>query len=99
MPVIVQFTYEDGTTEVFRIPAEVWRFDQTSVTKVIPTTKKVTKVTLDPFLETADVDTSNNYFPHQQKVNRFDAFKRKQEVGNPMKRDRISKEKEKNGRS
>lgn len=99
MPVIVEFTYEDDSTEVFRIPAEVWRFDQTSVSKVIPTDKKVVKVTLDPFLETADVDTSNNYFPHQQKVNRFDAFKRKQQAANPMQRDRISREKEKSGRS
>ncbi|MCB0668155.1 MAG: M1 family metallopeptidase [Saprospiraceae bacterium] len=99
MPVIVEFTYDDETTEVFRIPAEVWRFDQTSITKVIPTDKKVVKVTLDPFLETADVDTSNNYYPHQQKVNRFDAFKNRRQVANPMQRDRISKEKEKNGRS
>jgi hypothetical protein len=95
MPVIFEFTYEDGSTEVFRIPAEVWRFDQKSISKVIPTSKKVVNVTLDPFLETADVDTSNNYYPPRKKVNRFDAFKRKQQVANPMQRDRISREREK----
>jgi hypothetical protein len=46
-------------------------------------------------LETADVDTSNNYYPPRKKVNRFDAFKRKQQVANPMQRDRISREREK----
>jgi hypothetical protein len=95
MPIIFEFTYEDGTTEVFRIPAEVWRFDQSTVTKVIPTVKKVVNVTLDPFLEIADIDTSNNYFPPREKVNRFDAFKRKQPVANPMQRDRLAREREK----
>lgn len=92
MPVIFEFTYEDGTTEVFRIPAEIWRFDQTTITKVIPTSKKVINVTLDPFLETADVDTSNNYFPPRQELNRFDAFKRRQNIDNPMQRDRLAKQ-------
>ncbi len=95
MPVIFEFAYEDGTTEVFRIPAEVWRFDQKTITKVIPTDKKVVSVTLDPFLETADVDTSNNYFPPRQEVDRFDAFKRKRDVSNPMQRDLKAKEREK----
>ncbi len=86
MPVIFEFTYDDGSTEVFRIPAEIWRYDQKSVTKVIPTDKKVFNVTLDPFLEIADVDTSNNYYPPREEESRFDAFKRRRQVANPMQR-------------
>ncbi len=95
MPVIFEFTYEDGSSEVFRIPAEVWRFDQKTITKVIPTEKRVVSVTLDPFLETADTDTSNNYFPPRQEVDRFDAFKRRKSVDNPMQRDIKAREREK----
>ena len=47
-----------------RIPAEIWKMQneslQEKVNKVIVTEKKVTEVILDPYLETADTDTSNN---------------------------------------
>ncbi len=92
MPVIYEFTYEDGTTEVFRIPAEIWRFDAEEVSKVVLTDKKVVSVHLDPFLETADTDTSDNFYPPRQEVDRFDLFKnRKQTRDNPMQRDKKAK--------
>lgn len=75
MPVILEFEYIDGTTEVFRIPAEIWRFGAEAVTKVFPTEKEVKNIVLDPFLETADVDTNNNYYPPRQVTNRFEVFK------------------------
>jgi hypothetical protein len=95
MPVIFEFTYEDGTTEVFRIPAEIWRFDAEVVSKVVPTSKKVVSVVLDPFLETADIDTSDNYYPPRQEVERFDLFKSRNTGENPMQRARRAAEKEK----
>jgi len=94
MPVILQFQYEDGTEEVVRIPAEIWRFNHEEISKVFPTNKRVKEIVLDPFLETADVDTSNNYYPKRQKEpSRFKVFKNSQrETTNPMqeaqKRDR-----------
>ena len=86
MPVILQFKYEDGTDEVIRIPAEIWRFNPKEITKVFPTTKRVKQIILDPFQETADVDTSNNHYPKQQQApSRFEVFKGKQEKqDNPM---------------
>ncbi len=86
MPVILQFIYEDGTDEVIRIPAEIWRFNSTTINKVFPTSKRVKEIILDPFSETADVDTSNNHYPKRQKdPSRFDVFKRKQfKQTNPM---------------
>lgn len=91
MPIIVQFKYEDGTDETFRIPAEIWRFNDKVVKKIIPTEKKVVEVILDPFLEIADVDTSDNFYPPRQEVDRFDVFKQKTSSENPMQRDRRAK--------
>ena len=75
MPVILEFEYVDGTTEVIRLPAEIWRFGQEEITKVFPTDKEVKNIVLDPFLETADVDTNNNYYPPRQATSRFETFK------------------------
>jgi hypothetical protein len=88
MPVIFQFTYEDGTKETFRIPAEIWRFGDAVIKKVVPTEKKVVNVILDPFLEIADVNTSDNFYPPKQEVDRFDVFRQRSSNENPMQRDR-----------
>ncbi len=89
MPVILQFQYVDGTTEDIRIPVEVWRFSDQKITKVFPTDKEVSKIILDPYLEIADVNTDNNYYPPQSKPSRFEAFKNKKAAPtreNPMQR-------------
>ncbi|MFY0644078.1 MAG: M1 family metallopeptidase [Bacteroidia bacterium] len=62
MPVILKFVYEDWTSEEIRIPAEVFKLDET-VTKVFITDKRVVRIVLDPNKEIADVDKSNNYWP------------------------------------
>ncbi len=75
-PVIIKMIFEDGTDEVVRIPAEVWRFNDKEVKKVIPTAKKVAKWILDPYLETADIDTSDNAFPKEPETpTKFQMFK------------------------
>lgn len=75
MPIIVQFNFTDGTSELHRIPAEIWRYDDTQVTKTFVTSKEVDNIVLDPFLETADVDTDNNHFPPKMQMSRFQMFK------------------------
>jgi len=64
MPVILKLEYADGTSEEVRIPAEIWKMQneqlQETVSKVLVTDKPVVKIVLDPKLETADTDTSNN---------------------------------------
>ena len=85
MPVIFQFQYEDGTSEDVRIPAEIWRKGGTTVTKTFKRMKKVESIVLDPYLETADIDRSNNYFPPREEVDRFELFKRnRRDRNNPM---------------
>lgn len=75
MPVILEFTYADGSREVKRIPAEIWRRNAEKISKVFNTEKEVTSIVLDPFEETADIDLTNNYWPKQQTPSRFQLYK------------------------
>jgi hypothetical protein len=74
MPVIVEFTYEDGTTEIKKYPVQVWRKNDNKVTKVIGSNKKIVKIQLDPNLETADIDVSNNSWPAEKTESEFENF-------------------------
>jgi len=76
MPIIVEFTYKDGTTERKTYPAQIWRYNDAEITKVFSSSKEIKSIKLDPDLETADVDTSNNSFP-KDKTDQFDQFKKK----------------------
>jgi len=75
MPVIIEWTYADGTKEIERLPAEIWRLNESQVTKVFAKDKEVTNISLDPNLETADVKTENNHFPKRAAESKFDKFK------------------------
>ncbi len=82
MPIIIEFVYDDGTTEITRIPAEIWRMRAGSVKKVFRTDKKVVKFNLDPYQEIADTDTSNNAYPREDaKPNKFELFKQNRRGG------------------
>lgn len=74
MPVILEFTFDDGTTKVERIPAEVWLRSEKQFDKVFAFDKKVKKIELDPYLETADTDRDNNFWPSQTEPTRFELF-------------------------
>lgn len=94
MPIILQFNYEDGTSEIERLPAEIWRQDEKEAMKVFIKEKAVLNIVVDPFLETADTDVSDNYFPEQDIPSRFELFKQNQDArgtssgSNPMKKKR-----------
>ncbi len=75
MPVIVEFTFEDGTKEVERIPAQVWRLNENHITKLFATRKKATNIKLDPLKETADINEGNNYWPASGEPSKFAIFK------------------------
>ena len=85
-PLIIQAKFEDGSTQEVRIPAEIWRMDDITVTKVLIFDKPVVSFQLDPFLETADCDVNNNSFPPASKPTRFQLFQQKQSNENPMQR-------------
>jgi hypothetical protein len=77
MPIIVEFTFADGTKETKRIPAQIWRKNENKVTKVFYTTKKAVSIKLDPMRETADIDESNNSWPNVAEPSKFTLFKTK----------------------
>jgi hypothetical protein len=75
-PIVIEWTYKDGTKEIEKIPAEVWRTNEQEVTRIFVKEKEVAGIVVDPNAETADVDTSNNSFPKKQEVNKFDQLKK-----------------------
>ncbi len=96
MPLIIEWTFADGTKEVERISAYIWRHDELKVTKVFAKDKQVTAIRLDPYRETADIDELNNSWPRQAVPSRFELFKMEggggprgsNNSGNPMQRAR-----------
>jgi hypothetical protein len=75
MPLIFKVEFVDGTTEDIRVPAEIWRYNNFDVSKLIVTKKEARSIVLDPYLETADTDLSNNAFPRRPASTRFPVYK------------------------
>jgi hypothetical protein len=93
MPIIVEFTYADGSKKVDRIPAQIWRLNEKHVSKFYIQDKEVASIKIDPMRETADIDETNNYWGKLPEPSKFQVFKQKvasgaargQSVGvNPM---------------
>jgi hypothetical protein len=75
MPIILEWQFADGTTEMEKIPVEIWRKNETEVSKVFAKKKEVVKLVLDPNRETADIDESSNYWPREFQPSRFELYK------------------------
>ncbi|MFT5167459.1 MAG: hypothetical protein ACI8P3_002697, partial [Saprospiraceae bacterium] len=86
MPVIIEWTFDDGTKEVQRVPVEIWRKNENNFTKVFVKDKEVKGIVIDPYKETADIDESNNNWPVKELPSRFQVFKKHKqgENLNPM---------------
>ena len=78
MPIIIEWTYTDGTKEIERIPAQVWRLNEKKVVKTFMKDKEVASVRLDPMRETADIDESNNSWNTMPTASKFQIFKARQ---------------------
>jgi len=72
MPIIVEITYEDETRENFKYPAQIWRQKNETAKKVYATEKVIKKIQIDPKLETADIDVTNNTWPKEEVKSKFD---------------------------
>jgi hypothetical protein len=77
MPVIVQFTYTDGTKLIDRIPAQIWRLNEQHISKFYVQDKEVASIQLDPYRETCDIDETNNYWGKLPEPSKFQVFKQK----------------------
>ena len=76
MPVIIEWTYKDGTREIEKIPAEIWRNNEKTVTKVFVKEKEVTNIVIDPKKETSDIHEDDNVFPRVARESKFDQLKK-----------------------
>ena len=84
MPIILEFTFADGGTEMVRIPAEVWRYNPVNVTWTYLTDRQVVSVELDPLWETADADRSDNYYPPRIEPTRLELYRSSSRNSNMM---------------
>ncbi|MEN9299101.1 MAG: hypothetical protein RLZZ429_1414 [Bacteroidota bacterium] len=75
MPLIVEFTFEDGTKETERISAQIWRKNENKVTRLFMTKKKAVSIKQDPMRETADINEANNKWPSVAEPSKFQLFK------------------------
>jgi hypothetical protein len=79
MPLIVGVEYQDGTQDLHRFAAEIWRMNPEKISRLIVTDKPVKSFLVDPLEETADINIDNNIFPRQgASPSRFEQFKNRQ---------------------
>lgn len=95
MPLIFELEYADGSKKEIRIPAEIWKMSDPTVSKVFASQQEIKSITLDPMLETADVDLNNNSWPKRIVPTRFELFKQNQQPRgeNPMQKAKKEAEK------
>jgi hypothetical protein len=84
MPVIVEFTFKDGSKEVDRIPAQIWRKNEERIKKVFVKDKEVASIRLDPGRETADIDEENGLWPVKEMPSKFTLFRGRTGRGVPQ---------------
>ncbi|WP_091626637.1 M1 family metallopeptidase [Maribacter orientalis] len=75
MPLIVEYTYADGSVKNITYPPEIWRKNSKEVMMVISSPTELTNVVIDPKMETADIDTTNNSWPKKEQESEFDKMK------------------------
>jgi hypothetical protein len=76
MPLVLEWTYADGTKEIERIPVEIWRKNEKKFRQVFVKEKQVQSIKLDPWRELADIDESNNTYPVPEKPVLFKVYKK-----------------------
>lgn len=84
MPIILEFTFEDGSKLYDKSAAQIWRLNEQKVSKTYYFDKKLKSIQLDPMRETADIDTTNNFWSSTgtgTETSKFQLFKQKQEGG------------------
>ncbi len=100
MPIILLWTFTDGTEELETIHPYIWRHNEKNVVKTFIKKKQVQSIVLDPYRETADINESNNYWNQKGPLTKFEIYKAKQQKvsrrrnnsdSNPMQRSKAGK--------
>jgi hypothetical protein len=79
MPIILEFTFDDGTKLYDKKSAQIWRKDENKVSLTYYLNKKLKSIHLDPMRETADINEENNVWGDAAaNVSKFQIFKQKE---------------------
>lgn len=81
MPIILEFTFEDGSKLHDKRPAQIWRHNEEKVSLYYVFDKKLKSIQVDPMRETADIDVTNNYWKNTDMTDTksFQVFKQKKQ--------------------
>ncbi|VAW01902.1 Zn-dependent aminopeptidase, partial [hydrothermal vent metagenome] len=90
MPIILEVEYKNGSKEIFRMPAEIWRYNPKRVRRMIATNKEIVSATVDPSWETADTDVENNTFPRKIMPTRLEVIRGRKKQKNQMQKDELT---------
>ena len=63
MPIPLRVVYVDGGMDEMVIPAEIWRQDPTTATRVLVSEREIAHVEIDAYGQIADTNTENNRWP------------------------------------
>ena len=78
MPIILEFTFQDGTKLQDKKAAQIWRMNEKNVSLTYHFDKQLKSIQLDPMKETADIDESNNFWGEiPAPSSRFQLYKQK----------------------
>jgi len=77
MPILVDFVFSDGSRESHNYPAEIWRYNDKEVSRIVPSDKEIVEIIIDVKEITADVNLKNNFWPKKETPSKFEEFKGK----------------------
>lgn len=83
-PIPLTLNYVDGSTEDLMIPAEIWRRNSVSVTKLIVRDKPISSIDVDIYHQIADANHANNSYPPKIYQSRLEIYKGKRSSKNLM---------------
>jgi hypothetical protein len=89
MPLPIRLTYSDGTTEDIYLAPQIWRYNLKRASRLFISDQEIVSWELDPNVEIADGERSNNYYPREPETKTFQLVKPELDVPpNPMQKER-----------
>jgi len=82
-PIPLELVYDDGSSELIPIPAQVWRGNAKKVVWYYTTPKTLVSAEIDPERGTGDTDRGNNRYPQRIETETFPVSEHKS-TSNPM---------------
>lgn len=76
MPLVIEWTYKDGSKELQHVPAEVWRTNENEFHKIFLKDKEVVNVVIDPNQDTGETNLEDNVFPKKPAESKVEQFKK-----------------------